>query len=354
MNELDPMKVVLAVVDPLYPNDVHADEIAKNRDLMKAAIKLAERNGLYYYFILRLKELNTDISFLDEKRWEEEKQKLSGFKETITLLNEVSKEQGIDYLLIKACTKIPHAPRDVDIFIQDTKQRAFVRALEGKGMSCIHSDDVDTTLTKGEYMKVDIYTGLCYFTIEFIDGDFLWDSYLTDKIWGMDYPGLNSEANFLVMLVHSLFGHGSMSLLDFLHMKSLMDEIRDIDICRKYAYERGWGSAFDLTLGRIESINEKIYKEGDVIYFPYMFNQKFVLQCISGIEELNMTNFNKIFLRISLIQDRIIFELKDTPLYNLLKSFKPARKLINSLGYFVRNMRGDKRSSYRKDDNGWL
>jgi hypothetical protein len=241
-------------------------------------------------------------------------------------------------------------------------------------MSCIHSDDVDTTLTKGEYMKVDIYTGLCYFTIEFIDGDFLWDSYLTDKIWGMDYPGLNSEANFLVMLVHSLFGHGSMSLLDFLHMKSLMDEIRDIDICRKYAYERGWGSAFDLTLGRIESINEKIYKEGDVIYFPYMFNQKFekiykegdviyfpymfnqkfVLQCISGIEELNMTNFNKIFLRISLIQDRIIFELKDTPLYNLLKSFKPARKLINSLGYFVRNMRGDKRSSYRKDDNGWL
>jgi hypothetical protein len=116
------MKALLSVIDPDYPNDISVEEITGDSTLLNSAIKLAERNGLYYYFILRLKELNTDISFLDEKRWEEEKQKLSGFKETITLLNEVSKEQGIDYLLIKACTKIPHAPRDVDIFIQDKKQ----------------------------------------------------------------------------------------------------------------------------------------------------------------------------------------------------------------------------------------
>ena len=32
---------------------------------------------------------------------------------------------------------------------------------------------------------------------------------------------------------------------------------------------------------------------------------------------------------------------------NLLKSIEPVRKLINSLGYFIRNMRGDKRSAYR-------
>ena len=345
MSKIDPMKLVLSVVDSEYLSDISVDELTKNKDLLKSAIKLAEKNGVYYYFILRLNELNADTSFLDEKRWKEEKLKLSGLKEAIVLLNEVSKDDKIPYLLIKACTNIPHVPRDVDIFIRNDDQKALVKALESRGMECIHSDDVDTTLTKGKYMKVDLYTGLCYFTVEFVDGDSLWKSQLTDNMFGIDYPGLKNEANLLVMLVHSLFGHSSMSLLDFLHMKSLMDGIQDMDICRKYAYERGWGSAFDLILDRLESINKKIYKEREVIDFPYMFDQKFVLRCMSGIEELNMTNTNKIFLRISLIQDRIIFELKDTPLYNLLKSIEPVRTLINSLGYFVRNMRGDKRSS---------
>ena len=344
MNKLDTMKVLLSVVDPEYPNDIQVGEIAKERDLLKAAIKLAERNGLYYYFILKLKELNIDLSLLKKERWNEEERKLSEFKKTIMLLNDVTKNYGIDYILIKACTTLPHTPRDADIFVHEEDKRKIVKALEDKGMKCIHSDDVDTTLTKGEYMKVDIYTGLCYFTVEFIDDEFLWNSYVADKILGMEYPGLNEEANFLVMLVHSLFGHRSMSMLDFLHMRSLLINIQDISFCREYAYEKGWGLAFDLSFKKIETIYEKIHKEGEVVYFPYLFDRKFVFQCISGIEGLNMTRFNKIFLYVSLIQDRIIFELKDTPLYNLLKSFEPIRRVINSFGYYIRNMRGDKRS----------
>ena len=57
-----------------------------------------------------------------------------------------------------------------------------------------------------------------------------------------------------------------------------------------------------------------------------------------------MTTSNKIFLHISLIQDKIVFKLRDTAVYNLLKSIEPARTLINSLGYYIRDMRGDKRS----------
>ena len=347
MSKLDTLKVVLSVVDLEYPNEILVEEIVKNKDLLKKALKLAERNGLYYYFVQRLKELNQDLSFLEEERWNEEKKRSLGFKKTIALLNEVSKDYGIDYILIKACTTLPHIPRDVDIFVCKEDKGKIIRSLENNGMKCIHSDDVDTTLTKGENMKIDIYTEICYFTKEFIDDKFLWNSRVNDRIFGIEYPSLSNEANFLVMLVHSLFGHRSMSLLDFLHMKSLMGDIQDIDICREYAYDGGWGFAFDLALGRIESINERIYKEGDAVYFPYIFDQKFVLKCISEIEGLNMTNINKIFLRISLIQDRITFELGDTPLYNLLKSIEPVRKLINSLGYFIRNMRGDKRSAYR-------
>ena len=47
MNKLDPMEIVLSVVDQAYPNNIQVKEMSKNRDLLKAAIKLAERNGLY-------------------------------------------------------------------------------------------------------------------------------------------------------------------------------------------------------------------------------------------------------------------------------------------------------------------
>jgi hypothetical protein len=212
-------------------------------------------------------------------------------------------------------------------------------------MECIHSDDVDTTLIKGKNMKVDLYTGLCYFTFEFIDDEFLWDSCVQESIFGVSYPGLKPEANFLILLVHSLFGHTSISLLDFLHMKSLLREISDLSICRNYAYKNGWGKAFDLAYMELESVRVKIYNKGEFVSFPYLFDRKLVFQCISGIEKLSLTKSNQIFLHISIYQDQVVTILKNTLIYNSLRSFEPSRKLIGSLGHYIRNMRGDKRSN---------
>ena len=342
MNKLDPMEIVLSVVDPKYPNDIHAEEIAKDKGLSKSAIKLAERNGLYYYFIYRLKELGVNPSFLGEERWKEEERRLSGLKNTITLLNKVSNDYGIAYIVIKACNTIPHIPRDVDIFVRNEDRTRIIKALEDNGMECVQRGITETSL-KGEYMKVDVYTEICYIGVNFLNGDFLWQSGIKDEVFGIEYSGLNNEANFLLMLVHSLFGHRSISLLDFLHITHIRGDI-NIDGCREYAYERGWGIVFDLTLNKLDNIKERIYENNEIIYFPYLFDRSFILECVSGIEGLNLRGYNKIFLYITLVQDRIIYELKDTPLYNLLKSFNPARSLINSLTASVKTMRGDKKS----------
>lgn len=331
MNKLDPMKVVLSVVDPEYPNDIHVEEIAKDRAVLKKAIKLAERNGLYYYFILRLKELNVDSSFLDEERWNKENQKLSELKETIMLLNKVSNDYGIDYILIKACNTIPHIPRDVDFFVHKEEKRKIIEALENNGMKCVRSDIAQTTLKKEKYLETDIYTGIRYFGVKFLDEGFLWNSNVKSKIFGIEYPGLNEEADFLLTLIHSLFGHRVITLLDFLHIKSLRDNIRDIDLCRKYAYEKGWGAVFDLVLNELDTIHRRIYKEGAIIRFPYLFGTKFILKCVSMVDGLYINKSNKIFLRISLILDKVIYRLKDSVLYNLLKSFEPTRKFLLSV-----------------------
>lgn len=340
MNNLDPMKVVLSVVDPEYPNDIHVDEIVKNRDLLKKSIKLAEKNGLYYYFILKLKELNIDLSFLGEERWDKENQKLSEFKETMMLLNKVSKEYGIDYIIIKACNAIPHIPRDVDIFVRNEDRTKIINALEDKGMKCVISDVTETVLRKAGYIDVELYSKICYLGMDFIDGSFLGESGVKDMMFGMEYSGLNKEANFLLMLIHRLLGHRSMSLLDFLHMNSLKDDI-NIDTCRKYAREKGWESVFDLALNELNGLYERMYKEGDVVPFPYLYDRNFMLKCVSEIDGLKMERHNKIIFYVSLIQDGIICKLKDSFLYNLLKSFKPTRILVSFFTRRVRKMRGD-------------
>ena len=92
MNKFEPLKFILSVVDPEYPIEVDIDRFKKDEKLFKSAIKLAERNGLYYYFIYRLKKLGVDLPLSEENRWKKENRKLSEFKKTLSLLNRVSED----------------------------------------------------------------------------------------------------------------------------------------------------------------------------------------------------------------------------------------------------------------------
>ena len=346
MNELDPMEIVLSVVDPEYPNDIPVEEIAKNRDLLKAAVKLAERNGLYYYFILRLEDLNIDSSFLGEEHWNRELRKLPALKKTLAFLNDKQKNYGIDYILIKACTKIPHIPRDIDILVHIEDRERIYDIFKREGMKVVYSNPVETAFGKEGYMKLDIYSRVQYIGMNFLDKEFLWNSKVEDRMFGIEYPSLNNEANFLLLLVHSLFGHRSMTLLDFLHMKALMSNI-DKRVCREYAYEKGWRAVFDMGLEKIESIYKTIYKEGGIVSFPYLFNRKFMLRCVASIEGLKMRRSEKVFFHISLGLDRLAYGLARSPFYTYLLAFSTGRRIFNSLGYFVRNRRGDRQGIYK-------
>ncbi|MDY6864481.1 MAG: hypothetical protein SVY15_00710 [Halobacteriota archaeon] len=337
MSKLDPLKLVLSVVDQEYPNDISVKEVIKDKGLFRSATKLAERNGLYYYFIYRLKELGVEIPSSEDERWDEENRRLSEFKRTIELLNKVAKDYGICYIIIKVSNATPYIPRDVDIFVRTEDRTRIIKALEDNGMKLEVSDVTETVLRKEGYIEVELYSTICYLGKDFIDGDFLWEFNVKDTLFEIDYSGLNKESNFLLMLIHRLMGHRSMSLLDFLHLKQFRDDI-NLEKCRKYAIENGWGSVFDMALNKLNEIQEKLYKKDDSVSFPYLYDWDFILKCVSEIDDLQM---NKTMFYISLLQDGIVFKLKDSFIYNLLKSFKPARLIISFFTRNVRRMRGD-------------
>ena len=353
MSDLDSMEIVLSTVDPEYPKDITIEEIAEDGDLLNAAIKFAERNGLYYYFVLRLKELNLDLSFLEqeEEHWDEELQKLSALKKTFAYLNDMQKGYGIDYILIKACTKIPHIPRDVDVLVRIKDKEKIYDAFEHDGMNILYSNDVETAFGKEGYIKLDIYSRIYYISMTFIDEDFLWNSKVEDRMFGIDYPSLSNEANFLLLLIHSIAGHRSMTLLDFLHMKNLMSNIQDINVCRDHAYEMGWGAIFDMGLEELMSIYRMLYKDGEVVSFPYLFDRKFMLNCVASLEGLELKRSEKVFFHVSLGLDRLYYELEKMPFYDYLLTFNIGRWMFNSLGYFVRNRRGDRHGIYEREND---
>lgn len=345
MNNLDPIEFILSVVDSNYQKKPSFGEIVENKDFFLKTIREAEKNGLYYYFVLRLKNLEMDLPYLDRARLEKEERKLSSFKEAIGLLNAVSKRSKIDYIVIKASNMLPHVPKDIDIFVPPEEKDKAIKALEKEGIKCLRSDDIETILTKGENIKIDVYTRITYFGIECMDGQFLLNSVTNDEIFGVEYQGLNKEANFLLMAIHSLFGHGAMTLLDFLHLKLLIEDGVDLNACHEYANEKGWGYAFDGVVERIEYICEKIYENGEIVIFPYSFEWKFILNSIYGLEGLKLSNANKMFLYFSLIWDRIFFgKMKNSWLYNTARSIEPIRRFINFVGYSIRHHRGDRYS----------
>ena len=347
-NHLKSMKILLSVVDSDYLSNNWAEEIAKDKSLLKSVIKLAERNGLYYYFIYRLKELGIDLSLSEEEHWKRENQRLLKLKNTISLINKISTDYEIGYIVIKACNTIPHVPRDIDIFIRSDDRVKIIKAFKENGMKCVQKGVSETALEGDNFIRTDIYTEICYVGVNFLDKDFLFQSKVENEIFGLKYFGLSNEADLLLMLVHTLFGHRSISLLDFLHINRLRENV-DINVCRKYASERGWEMVFDLVLDELDNIFEKINRSAEVVNFPYLFNSNFILKSISQIKGLHLKNYDKIRIHITLAQDRVIYELKDTPIYNLLKSINPVRNLVNSLTAWFKGRRGDRKSSSSRE-----
>jgi hypothetical protein len=337
----------LSLIDSEFPREICVeDKLKKENHYLDATIQLAKRNGLYYYFILRLRELNLVMSFVDKDYWNREIQKLSALKKTLAFLNEVSRENGIDYILIKACTSIPHVPRDIDIFVR-TEDRTRIRNIfESNGMRSIYSNDVETVFIKDGYIKVDIYSRIQYLSKEFIDNKFLWHSSIEDQMLGINFRHLNKEADFLCMLIHSIFGHRSMTLLDFMYMRSILNDIQDIDFCREYARNMGWSGVFDLGLEKLMSLYNKIYEDREVVCFPYLFDWNFILKCISKVEKSDMKRVEKVFFLLSLGLDRVNYELKRSPFYDSLSTFNTGKRMFNNLNYFVRSRCGDKKDVY--------
>lgn len=342
MTDYEPIHLLLSVVDPSFNSEMNIDSYPSDERFFSRTIDLAKENGLYYHFINEVKKETQEVPYFDKKFWEKEKERLEEYKESINLLN-VLKNNDVTYSVIKASNLIPHIPRDVDIFVPPSEKEKTIEILEKNGMICEESGDIETALSMGDNIKLDIYTGIEYFDHEFIDNNFLIQSIKENEMFGIEYNDLVYEANFLLMTVHSLFGHGAITLLDFLHLKRIRELISDLQVCEDYSKAQNWRYAYDNFQRELDKISEKLYENNESVQFPYTFDIGFRLNCIERVKNLDYKE--KSFLYVSFTWDKIFSgPLKNSFLYDTIKSIEPVRRLINQVGHTIRNRRGDKTS----------
>ncbi|MFX0134621.1 MAG: hypothetical protein ACFFDN_13355, partial [Candidatus Hodarchaeota archaeon] len=327
------LKYLLQIEDDNYPWNIDVKFLETDKNLFKKIFNMAKKNGLDYLFIEKIKKYKGFI--LDDNILDDNNARLYEYKKILTILNEISEKYRINYIVIKACDTIAHIPRDVDIFVKKSDRINMVKKLKNYGMKCMQSSVTETSL-KLNHLKVDIYTELCYLGYEFIDENYLWDSKIETELFKIKYPGLRTNASFLITLVHSLFGHRNITLLDYLHIKNLINDIQNIEICRKYAYKKGWGCIFDMYSRYLKVLDVKIYKEGNNVIFPFLFDKNFILMCLSSIRGFQMNNYRKISLYITFMQDEIIFKYKDTLLYDVIKKLELLRYIFNFLTAYTK------------------
>ena len=339
MNEKEILSTVLKVVDQKCSTPTCLDD----RKEYNQVVYFAQKNGLYYKFVTGVTSGSSQIHNLDTEQWTITSERIGDCKQTIEFLDGVCNRYGIDFVLIKLFNTIQHVPNDIDIFVNRNDRKRLIHALEENGMEPLYSSVTETKL-EGDYVKTDIYTQVRHLGMDFLDDDLVWSSKTQNEFFGVEYPALNSNADLLMLIPHHILVHKRMTLLDFLHLRNRIREA-DTAWCRDYAYERGWGRLFDLMLDHVSSLEQKIYEENEYVEFPYVFDTRFVLRCISESNGPNVNYYNKPFLYMSFYLQDLMYRTEGTYPYRFLRSVPLARRTVNSISSLLKVLRGDRKSS---------
>ena len=345
----DPSSLLRLVVSAIEPGNGEDSPLwdvdGCEERLLASVLAYARRNGLEYFFLERWESLGLVSNTENRRQLRLHRQRISQIAKTIAMLNGISERSDLDYVIIKMPCMIPHVPRDIDIFVPDHMREEVIGSLISRGMRSEHSSSAETSLAGEGYAKVDVYSKICYFGFEFLDDDFFRTSTAHEHLFEIRCPVLEKTAGFTVELLHSLFGHRSMTLLDYLNMRLLMESVDNVESSRGIALKYGWGGVFDRAMENLSTIQDKIHDSDEALIFPFLFDREFILDCVSTIDGLCLSRRQRSLIKVSLVLDELIAQSKDSGLYEVLRANSLTRGVANSIAHSVRILRGDRKTA---------
>jgi hypothetical protein len=291
----------------------HPDVLLKVRNRSSVwldALRIAEENGLLYYFSRRLLEDGIKLSSKFSLRVDREKGKLVTFKRTLVFARQLFEDEGIDFMFIKLYKGLPYVPRDIDILVKAEQIQHTLSTLRRKGFDVrTFEGGVENECLKEGLMKIDLYQGFYYLSLQFIDEKFLWRHPRTSNICGVTCPIPSYDADLLILFIHALLGHRHLSLLDFLYAKSMFAKCSNLDNILQQTDKHKWTYAFFTMLSTIKNIHYKLYSTStsNLINFPVIFSPKFILRAFQGFEGIPINEKKRILFVASTLMDSVLY-----------------------------------------------
>lgn len=246
-------------------------------------LKIAEENQLLYSLSKRLHEEGIHLSDCAlEKIIDKGERNISKMRKTLGFIHSLLPSEGIDFLTIKLHKGLPYVTADVDILVKSEDFRHLLNLLKREGMTIdmvkTFSKPKATCKNKG-LLTIDIYPDISYFSLPFLDEEFLWEKPRTIDVYGIRCPTLSYEAELGLLFIHDLLGRRWMDLLSFLYINSLLQKDIDFDRLSHQTEKYEWNHAFFTLLRTIRNIHQIIYENENIpehIDFPYVFPLKLI------------------------------------------------------------------------------
>src|SRR5437879_10531812 len=181
----------------------------------------AWKHGLYCAFLKTSLACGHRLPAHERARWEAQYHGIVGLQASLDALADTSQSVGIEFLVIKNIQTIEHVPRDLDIFVRDSDRGAFLERLRSEGFEFVYNDGSEISLARPGSMRVDVYSRIHYLGRDFLDEAYLFRSRAAIRLHQREVTGLEPEAASLLNSAHAMFGHGAITLLDFLEFRRL-------------------------------------------------------------------------------------------------------------------------------------
>jgi len=314
---------------------------------LEAALDLAKVNGLHYAFVQSWIAVGGQLPEREASRRAGDRRAIAGLQSSIDILNDVSQELGIDYAVIKDVQTIDHVPRDLDIFVPEADRKSFLEGLLSRGYAFVYNDGAEVALGRPRSMRIDVYSRIHYLGRDFLDEAYLLGASAAEERHGRTYPGLTPEAAFLLDSIHGIFGHGAISLLDFLELRNLRIRAGDDGRLRVRAATFGWAGVYDLWRQRLSVLSTRVFIQRIPTEFPNRIDARFLLEAVGQLDGDRFTSRDRIALRASVAWDRIILLGETTGIQDRLVRSALVRSLANAAGHRLRTFRGDRKNGLR-------
>jgi hypothetical protein len=215
-------------------------------------------------------------------------------KNTLIALNNILGEKGIEFLVIKTYKTELFVTADIDIIVKSNDYEEAIIALENKGFSkgggrffrLVNMLQLGTPdFIANGMLTIDFYGGIPWKGFSLMDEEFLWQEPRVMNFEGVRYLIPNPEADFLSIVLSTIFTDVKLTFLDYSYLNSLIDEGLDYQKIHYQANKFYWSDTFNKYILMLCNLKNRLRSEKPAplgVKFPIPVKFSFVINALLG------------------------------------------------------------------------